>query len=34
MKQKLLMTERKILRRIFRSTMDGDGTWGLKEMMN
>jgi hypothetical protein len=29
MKRKLLIPERKILRRIFRSTMDGDGTGGM-----
>jgi hypothetical protein len=34
MKQKLLMTGRKILKRIFGSTNERDGTWRLKQMTN
>ena len=30
MKWKLLITERRILRRIFGPTKDRDGTWGIK----
>jgi len=30
MKQKLLITEREILRRIFTTTKDRDGTWRIK----
>jgi len=30
MKWKLLVTERKILRRIFGPTKERDGTWGIK----
>jgi hypothetical protein len=30
MKQKLLITERSILRRIFRPANDRDGTWRIK----
>jgi len=30
MKLKLLITERRILRRIFRPTKDRDGTWEIK----
>ena len=30
MKRKLLITERSMLRRIFKPTNDRDGTWGIK----
>jgi hypothetical protein len=34
MKNKLMVFERKVLRKIFGPTKERDGTWRIKKMMN